>query len=63
VRAVLELGGIRDVLAEVARHVETIQHVKAADSGSFATASPERLARARGMAVRDVASVEGARRG
>jgi len=54
VRAVLELGGIRDVLAKSLGTTNPINMLRAAEVALRALRRPEDVARARGMAVRDV---------
>ena len=54
VRAVLELGGIRDVLAKSLGTTNPINMLKAAESALRHLRRPEDVARARGKAVRDV---------
>jgi small subunit ribosomal protein S5 len=54
VRAVLELGGIRDVLAKSLGTSNPINMLKAAEQALRALRRPEDVANARGMAVRDV---------
>jgi len=54
VRAVLELGGIRDVLAKSLGTSNPINMLKAAEQALRDLRRPEDVARARGMAVRDV---------
>jgi small subunit ribosomal protein S5 len=54
VRAVLELGGIRDVLAKSLGTTNPINMVKAAEQALRQLRRPEEVARARGKAVRDV---------
>ena len=54
VRAVLELGGIRDVLAKSLGTTNPINMLKAAESGLRDLRRPEEVAAARGKAVRDV---------
>jgi small subunit ribosomal protein S5 len=62
VRAVLELGGIRDVLAKSLGTTNPINMLKAAEQALRHLRRPEEVAKARGKAVRDVlpykASVE-----
>ncbi len=54
VRAVLELGGIRDVLAKSLGTTNPINMVKAAEQALRTLRRPEEVAKARGKAVRDV---------
>jgi small subunit ribosomal protein S5 len=54
VRAVLELGGIRDVLAKSLGTSNPINMLKAAEQALRDLRRPEDVANARGMAVRDV---------
>jgi small subunit ribosomal protein S5 len=54
VRAVLELGGIRDVLAKSLGTTNPINMVRAAEAALRGLRRPEDVARARGKAVRDV---------
>jgi small subunit ribosomal protein S5 len=54
VRAVLELGGIRDVLAKSLGTSNPINMLKAAEQALRDLRRPEDVAKARGMAVRDV---------
>jgi small subunit ribosomal protein S5 len=54
VRAVLELGGIRDVLAKSLGTTNPINMVKAAEQALRQLRRPEEVAKARGKAVRDV---------
>jgi small subunit ribosomal protein S5 len=54
VRAVLELGGIRDVLAKSLGTTNPINMLKAAESGLRDLRRPEEVAASRGKAVRDV---------
>ena len=54
VRAVLELGGIRDVLAKSLGTTNPINMLKAAEQALRDLRRPEDVAKARGMAVRDV---------
>jgi small subunit ribosomal protein S5 len=54
VRAVLELGGIRDVLAKSLGTTNPINMLKAAEQALRDLRRPEDVARARGKAVRDV---------
>jgi small subunit ribosomal protein S5 len=54
VRAVLELGGIHDVLAKSLGTSNPINMLKAAEQALRDLRRPEDVARARGMAVRDV---------
>jgi small subunit ribosomal protein S5 len=54
VRAVLELGGIRDVLAKSLGTTNPINMLKAAESGLRDLRRPEEVAAARGKSVRDV---------
>ena len=54
VRAVLELGGIRDVLAKSLGTTNPINMVKAAEQALRSLRRPEEVAKARGKAVRDV---------
>jgi len=54
VRAVLELGGIRDVLAKSLGTTNPINMVKAAEQALRTLRRPEEVAKARGKAIRDV---------
>jgi small subunit ribosomal protein S5 len=54
VRAVLELGGIRDVLAKSLGTTNPINMLKAAEQALRHLRRPEDVAKARGKAVRDV---------
>jgi small subunit ribosomal protein S5 len=54
VRAVLELGGIRDVLAKSLGTTNPINMLKAAEVALRELRRPEEVARSRGKAVRDV---------
>jgi len=54
VRAVLELGGIRDVLAKSLGTTNPINMLKAAESALRDLRRPEEVALARGKAIRDV---------
>jgi len=54
VRAVLELGGIRDVLAKSLGTTNPINMLKAAEVALRELRRPEEVARARGKSVRDV---------
>ncbi len=54
VRAVLELGGIHDVLAKSLGTTNPINMVKAAEQALRTLRRPEEVAKARGKAVRDV---------
>src|SRR2546425_3866914 len=54
VRAVLELGGIRDVLAKSLGTTNPINLLKAAESALRQLRRPEDVAKARGKAIRDV---------
>ena len=54
VRAVLELGGIRDVLAKSLGTTNPINMVKAAEQALRQLRRPEEVAKARGKAIRDV---------
>jgi small subunit ribosomal protein S5 len=54
VRAVLELGGIRDVLAKSLGTTNPINMLKAAEAALRDLRRPEEVAAARGKAVRDV---------
>ena len=54
VRAVLELGGIRDVLAKSLGTSNPINMLKAAEQALRGLRRPEDVAKARGKAVRDV---------
>ncbi len=54
VRAVLELGGIRDVLAKSLGTTNPINMLKAAEAGLRDLRRPEDVARARGKSIRDV---------
>ena len=54
VRAVLELGGIRDVLAKSLGTTNPINMLKAAEVALRDLRRPEEVAKARGKAVRDV---------
>jgi small subunit ribosomal protein S5 len=57
VRAVLELGGIRDVLAKSLGTTNPINMLKAAEAALRDLRRPEEVAAARGKAVRDVLPV------
>ena len=61
VRAVLELGGIRDVLAKSLGTTNPINMLKAAEVALRDLRRPEEVAAARGKAVRDVLPVPAAR--
>ena len=63
VRAVLELGGIRDVLAKSLGTTNPINMLKAAEVALRDLRRPEEVAAARGKAVRDVLPSRGLRRG
>ena len=67
VRAVLELGGIRDVLAKSLGTTNPINMLKAAEAALRDLRRPEDVARARGKSIRDVLpcarGAEGAPRG
>ncbi len=54
VRAVLELAGVRDVLAKSLGTTNPINMLKAAVNGLQALRRPEEVARSRGLSVRDV---------
>ena len=54
VRAVLELGGIRDVLAKSLGTTNPINMLKAAETALRQLRRPEDVARARGKSIRDV---------
>jgi len=54
VRAVLELGGIRDVLAKSLGTTNPINMLRAAEAALRGLRRPEDVARARGKAIRDV---------
>jgi small subunit ribosomal protein S5 len=54
VRAVLELGGIRDVLAKSLGTTNPINMLKAAEQALRGLRRPEDVAKARGKAIRDV---------
>ena len=60
VRAVLELGGIRDVLAKSLGTTNPINMLKAAEVALRDLRRPEEVAAARGKAVRDVLPVPAA---
>ena len=60
VRAVLELGGIRDVLAKSLGTTNPINMLKAAEVALRDLRRPEEVAQARGKAVRDVLPVPAA---
>ena len=60
VRAVLELGGIRDVLAKSLGTTNPINMLKAAEAALRDLRRPEEVAAARGKAVRDVLPVRAA---
>jgi small subunit ribosomal protein S5 len=62
VRAVLELGGIRDVLAKSLGTTNPINMLKAAEVALRDLRRPEEVAAARGKAVRDVLPVRAAPR-
>jgi small subunit ribosomal protein S5 len=57
VRAVLELGGIRDVLAKSLGTTNPINMLKAAETALRSLRRPEDVARERGKAIRDVLPV------
>jgi len=61
VRAVLELGGIRDVLAKSLGTTNPINMLKAAEVALRDLRRPEEVAQARGKAVRDVLPVPAVR--
>jgi small subunit ribosomal protein S5 len=61
VRAVLELGGIRDVLAKSLGTTNPINMLKAAEVALRDLRRPEEVAQARGKAVRDVLPLPAAR--
>ncbi len=54
VRAVLELGGVRDVLAKSLGSSNPINMVKAAEQALRGLRRPEEVAAARGLAIKDV---------
>jgi small subunit ribosomal protein S5 len=54
VRAVLELGGIRDVLAKSLGTTNPINMLKAAEQALRQLRRPEEVAKARGKSVRDI---------
>jgi small subunit ribosomal protein S5 len=58
VRAVLELGGVRDVLTKSIGTQNPINLVKATMSGLIALRRPEEVAELRGLTVRDVLGIE-----
>jgi small subunit ribosomal protein S5 len=58
VRAVLELGGIRDVLSKSIGTQNPINLVKATMAGLIALRRPEDVAELRGMKIRDVLGIE-----
>ena len=58
VRAVLELGGIRDVLSKSIGTQNPINLVKATMSGLMGLRRPEQVAELRGLAIRDVLGIE-----
>jgi small subunit ribosomal protein S5 len=58
VRAVLELGGIRDVLAKSLGTTNPINMLKAAESALRNLRRPEEVALARGKAIRDVLPIQ-----
>ncbi len=58
VRAVLELGGIRDVLAKSLGTTNPINMLKAAESALRDLRRPEEVALARGKAIRDVLPIQ-----
>ena len=59
VRAVLELGGIRDVLAKSLGTTNPINMLKAAEQALRQLRRPEEVAKARGKSVSDVLPVQG----
>jgi small subunit ribosomal protein S5 len=61
VRAVLELAGIRDVLAKSLGTTNPINMAKATVNGLQRLRRPEDVARARGLAIRDVLPVSAAK--
>jgi small subunit ribosomal protein S5 len=54
VRAVLELAGIRDVLAKSLGTTNPINMLKAAEAALRQLRRPEEVAKARGLSIRDV---------
>ena len=60
VRAVLELGGIRDVLAKSLGTTNPINMLKAAEAALRQLRRPEEVAKARGKPIREVLPVQGA---
>ena len=61
VRAVLELGGIRDVLAKSLGTTNPINMLKAAEAALRQLRRPEDVAKARGKAISEVLSLQGSR--
>jgi small subunit ribosomal protein S5 len=59
VRAVLELGGIRDVLSKSIGTQNPINLVKATMTGLIELRRPEEVAKLRGLSVRQVLGIEG----
>jgi len=58
VRAVLELGGVRDVLTKCLGTTNPINMVRAAEEGLRSLRRPEDIARLRGKTVREVLGME-----
>ena len=58
VRAVLELGGIRDVLSKSIGTQNPINLVKATMAGLIGLRRPEQVAELRGLTIRDVLGIE-----
>ena len=58
VRAVLELGGVRDVLTKCLGTTNPINMVRAAEEGLRSLRRPEEIARLRGKTVREVLGME-----
>jgi small subunit ribosomal protein S5 len=58
VRAVLELGGIRDVLSKSIGTQNPINLVKATMAGLIGLRRPEQVAELRGLSIRDVLGIE-----
>ncbi|GAB4243174.1 MAG: 30S ribosomal protein S5 [Thermoleophilia bacterium] len=58
VRAVLELGGVKDVLTKCLGTTNPINMVRAAEQGLRELRRPEEIARLRGKSVREVLGIE-----